>query len=382
MTTILVIEDEHDVRNNLRDILEQEGYQTHGAEEGQRGIEMARELLPDLIICDVMMPRLDGYGVVTELRSDTLTATIPFIFLTAKTLPDDQRKGMIAGADDYIIKPFKINDLLATIENQLKKHQSYFKKVDELVHTLTIAVPHELRTPLTSIVGYSQILTSPSFVCNPEEIVAIGESINNSAMRLSHLIDNYLLYFEFHHSMGDLGDRMRQSDIHSIRAADVQDFCEHKASLHKREHDLVMELSSHPCSMSYKVFMKILDELLDNAIKFSRSGSPIRIKTEFVDQKFVVQVKDQGNGMKPEHIQGIGAFKQFDRDIYEQQGLGLGLYLTMKLARCYEGTMVIDSQYMIGTTVSVIFAQPLNINWQSPEKSQTARPDPDNNPDY
>ncbi|MBN2383346.1 response regulator [bacterium] len=356
MATILVIEDEKDVLANLRDILEQEGYKTLGAETGRKGIVFAREYLPDLIVCDILMPELDGFNVLTEIREDARTASIPFIFLTAKTLREDVREGMNHGADDYLTKPYKINELLSSIKTQLKKRRSSFQQFENLIYTLTIALPHELRTPLTTIIGYSQFLIGPTFLTEPHEIIRIGESIYTSALRLSHLIDNYLLYLELKQSSHVIADKMRHSDVHSIKAQDIREFCEKKSAFLKRKNDIRLDLDEQSLSMSMKAFMKILEELLDNALKFSTPGSTILIKTRKDPQRYILQLSDNGHGMKPEYIRSIDAFKQFDRDIYEQQGLGLGLYITQQLAGYYGGSVHIESEYKIGTSVTVTFA--------------------------
>ncbi|HCF29611.1 MAG TPA: response regulator [Cyanobacteria bacterium UBA11049] len=121
MSKILVIEDELSVRENILARLEAEGFETLNAENGINGIAVALAQTPDLIICDVMMPELDGYGVLTTLRQDPLTATIPFIFLTAKADKGDIREGMELGADDYLTKPFSRDELLQSIIARLKK---------------------------------------------------------------------------------------------------------------------------------------------------------------------------------------------------------------------------------------------------------------------
>ncbi len=120
---ILVIEDQPDVRENLCEILSLSGYETISAEDGKKGVEKAIAEKPDLILCDIMMPELDGYGVLHILSRNAVTADIPFIFLTALAEKNDFRKGMSLGADDYIVKPFDDTALLQTIEARLKKHE-------------------------------------------------------------------------------------------------------------------------------------------------------------------------------------------------------------------------------------------------------------------
>lgn len=122
-TKILVIEDNIDVRENIEELLQLSGYNVATAENGKVGIAKALEDIPDLILCDIMMPEMDGYGVLRILSNNASTMNIPFIFLTAKAEKDDFRKGMGLGADDYIVKPFDDVDLLNTIEMRLKKNE-------------------------------------------------------------------------------------------------------------------------------------------------------------------------------------------------------------------------------------------------------------------
>jgi len=121
MRSILVIDDNKDIRENTAEILELAGYKTFSSENGKKGVEIALKEKPDLIVCDIMMPELDGYGVLHLLRKNPETQNIPFIFLTAKTERSDFRKGMEMGADDYVTKPFEGIELLNAIEIRLKK---------------------------------------------------------------------------------------------------------------------------------------------------------------------------------------------------------------------------------------------------------------------
>ena len=121
MKSVLVIDDNPDIRENTAEILELAGYKTFTAENGKKGVELALKEKPDVIVCDIMMPDLDGYGVLHLLRKNPQSQQIPFIFLTAKTERTDFRKGMEMGADDYITKPFGDIELLNAIETRLKK---------------------------------------------------------------------------------------------------------------------------------------------------------------------------------------------------------------------------------------------------------------------
>ncbi len=131
MKKILVIEDNEEVRENLEEILELSGYQVQSAEDGKVGVEKALTDPPHLILCDVMMPHLDGFGVLNILSKKSATANVPFIFLTAKTEKSDFRRGMNLGADDYVTKPFYKDELLDVIETRLKKSERLKKQFDK-----------------------------------------------------------------------------------------------------------------------------------------------------------------------------------------------------------------------------------------------------------
>ncbi|MCS6814266.1 MAG: EAL domain-containing response regulator, partial [Cyanobacteria bacterium] len=120
-TKILVIDDEDDIRANLIDLLEIEGFTAIGAADGLMGVQLAQQLLPDLILCDITMPNLDGHGVLTTLQKQPQTAQIPLIFLTANATKADLRQGMLLGADDYLTKPFTCTEVLQAISTQLHK---------------------------------------------------------------------------------------------------------------------------------------------------------------------------------------------------------------------------------------------------------------------
>lgn len=146
---ILVIEDNQDVRENLAEILELSNYEVLSAENGKIGVELALAEKPDLVLCDVMMPELDGFGVLHILSKKPETSDIPFIFLTAKTEKADFRKGMNLGADDYITKPFDDVELLDAIETRLKKSDRIKKAFDK--------TPQGLNTFINEAKGYEAL---------------------------------------------------------------------------------------------------------------------------------------------------------------------------------------------------------------------------------
>jgi DNA-binding response OmpR family regulator len=121
MSKILVIEDESSVRTNIIELLNEEGFETFGAENGKIGISLAKKVYPDLIICDILMPDISGYDVLQELQKEIETSSIPFIFLSALTDESHIRMGMRDGADDYLTKPYKTQDLLDALYSHLNK---------------------------------------------------------------------------------------------------------------------------------------------------------------------------------------------------------------------------------------------------------------------
>jgi len=147
MKKILVIEDENFIRNNILELLEAEDFEPIGAENGSVGVYLARQHQPHLIICDVMMPDLDGYGVLTALRQDPATAMIPFIFLTALTERTDIRKGMDLGADDYLPKPCTPDELLRAIATRLDKQatitEHYTLAVNQALEQINIEMSEQ-----------------------------------------------------------------------------------------------------------------------------------------------------------------------------------------------------------------------------------------------
>ncbi len=146
MKKILVIEDEAGTLENLVLMLEMEGFKPLSASNGRAGVALARQELPDVILCDVSMPEMDGYGVLERLRADRATVSIPFIFLTAKSDKKDVRAGMNLGADDYLTTPASTEDVLAAINARLERHgekeQAAMAKV-ELKPDFTSAKPLE-----------------------------------------------------------------------------------------------------------------------------------------------------------------------------------------------------------------------------------------------
>jgi anti-anti-sigma factor len=172
MTTILAIEDEAEIRENIQEILELEGFDVLTAENGKIGVQLAREHHPDLIICDVMMPELDGYDVLVTLRQDPSTIKIPFIFLSAKAAKDDFRKGMSLGADDYLTKPFTPKDLRSAISIRLEKQTMMMARYAQELE-LAIGSSAHSTSQLQSTNGTVTSVAAPFKVIQPTGVLDV-----------------------------------------------------------------------------------------------------------------------------------------------------------------------------------------------------------------
>lgn len=193
MKKILVVEDEKSVRENIVTLLTEEGYKVFSAQNGEQGINVAKSEEPDLIICDIMMPGKDGYAVLTELSNYRNTKTIPFIFLTAKVERSDLRLGMELGADDYLFKPFKIDELLKSVESRLKK-SGMIKAELQAVHEKSIERKHKVSDKLfINVNGKPQLITI-------SEIIFIAAENQYTVVNLtsakSYLIRKSISYWE------------------------------------------------------------------------------------------------------------------------------------------------------------------------------------------
>lgn len=197
MNKILVIDDEHAIRSDIVQILEFEGFQVMDAPNGIIGIQRAKTFLPDVIICDIMMPELDGYDVLQELRDFPPTAAVPFLFLTALNDRQSQRQGMSLGADDFITKPFQSEELLAAIFARLKQQkrmqamtEQNMKQVNENVFKM---VSDRLRQPMDSMNMVMDVIRLQMDSLPPEDLRDLLETVDYGNRRLTRLVDEIVL---------------------------------------------------------------------------------------------------------------------------------------------------------------------------------------------
>jgi two-component system, sensor histidine kinase and response regulator len=361
MAKILIIEDERPLREEILELLCLENFQVIEAEHGRDGIALAREHQPDLILCDVMMPELDGYGVLEMLRQDLMTAMIPFIFITARAEKADLRYGMVLGADDYLIKPFSRVELLEAIATRFTKQETIERKhqqqLDELRGNITLSLPHELHTPLSGIICMSELLIAEYGSIDPLEGLEMLKTIHISGERLYRLTQNFLLYAELELIASNpkriiaLQNHGMKSAVHSI----VSYIAHQKAEQADRSPDLQIDLRGMTVSIPESRLRKIAEEVLDNAFKFSEIGTPVFVVTYLDHHMAGFEVIDQGRGMTAAQITKVGAYMQFERKLYEQQGSGLGLILAKRLTELYGGELTIYSTLGERTLVRVVF---------------------------
>ena len=358
MKKILVIDDSPEVREVVQATLHCSGFQVFSAEDGELGVEMALQQLPDLILCDINMPNLDGFDTLSCVRKNSLTALIPFIFLTGASDKLNFRRGMELGADDFLAKPFDASELLAAVTSRLAKQaalaQQSEQKLNELRGNISLALPHELRTPLNGILGLSSILMEDYQTMPAPEIFETAKYINQAAQRLHRLTENFLVYAQIELINAD---PQRAAAFRAAETTDVSNLitsaARDQAAAFHRETDLNLLSQPARIAISHDHFRKIVEELVDNAFKFSEPGKPVIVHAGPSGGSFVCSITDQGRGFTPEQIAAVGAHMQFARKFYEQQGAGLGLFIARRLSELYGGSLNIQSVPNQRTTVRV-----------------------------
>lgn len=355
MKKILLIDDSEFILEGTSTLLQFEGYEVLTAHNGTTGVAAAIEHLPDLIICDVSMPDIDGFEVLRRLRENKSTESTRFIFLTARAEKSDMRTGMASGADDYLIKPFTVDELLTAIETQWKKTEAISRNFEEIKLNVTYALPHEFRTALNQIIGTANFLKSGEL--DSETLTEISNDITASAKRLLRITENFLVYAQLESLSADPNARAGLSAFTLEEAgATIADVLATKVEHYNRTADFTCTMNAEGVSvgMSSENLNKIFDELSDNACKFSLESTPISATISQQNSKLVVELTDSGRGMTQEQISSLSAFKQFDRMMHEQQGVGLGLVIAKKLTELHGGEFAISSSESSGTTIRVV----------------------------
>ena len=353
---ILVIDDEPAILMGLAATIRRHGYAVVTATNGSEGLEKAREVLPDLILSDVMMPPPDGFEMRRIMSTDTQLAGIPFIFLTARSGVEDRVSGIRGGADDYIVKPFVSDELMARIEAVLRRvrherertreemQQVAQQDMEKLRHEILQNYHHELRTPLANIIMPLELMAGNRFD-NPEEQSKFIRSALSNVDRLESLINDLILLSNIEH--GNLNGIRQPIDIetHILRPANKR--LGRYAS--KGLNFIPIVNSGAPVTAPRQEFIQAVVHLLDNAFKFSPQGGIVELMvTPGMDGGVTLLVRDEGRGIPRELREKVfEVYYQGSRgDDREFEGLGVGLYIARAVFHGLGGQVnVLDSEH-------------------------------------
>ena len=365
VTKILVIDDETILRTEMMDWLMFEGYEVVGAENGLAGVKQASEWIPDLIICDVTMPYLYGFGVLYEVHSNSVTTHIPFIFVTARATHDDIRYGMNLGADDYITKPFSRLQLLEAVQSQLAKYatreQIYQQDLLQLQEALTqeqeqrllkarlVAMfSHDFRNPLSTILSSKNLLTDYADKMDAERQRTHFNRIEASVKQLVQMLDDMLIVSQM--ETGNLNFKPESVDV----GAFVQQIVEEFQAINSDTHTILFD--NHVTSYSVadtRLLRQIGSNLISNAIKYSPHGSTVSISLDIQDGNYQLVIKDQGIGIAEDDQKRLFAAFTRGKNVGEVSGTGLGLAIVKRAVELYGGAIRMESVLNQGTTMFV-----------------------------
>jgi two-component system, sensor histidine kinase and response regulator len=362
MKKILVIEDETAVRENLVELLRAEGYLPLEARDGEDGLRVVWNEKPDLILCDIRMPRLDGYGVLARLNQDAVGAVIPFIFLSARTERSDMRMGMNLGAEDYITKPFSRNDILDAVKKRLDRRELLEArsqvKLEEIQQKMSYSLPHELLTPLSIILSRSESLVEDTeIIHDATQVRSVGKEIREASGKLLRLIQNYLDYAEFDTIERDekLTNRLR---LQSVNAPNVL-IEEIGSSLSKelsRMEDLRLSADPGTVAIAENYFLRIVEFLITNALTQSQVGTSVELTARILTEQNVysIRIRDEGRGLTDDEIREINGQIPSGERKYELQGNVLQYLFVRKILHFFYGKFNIESIQGKGTTVDIL----------------------------
>jgi K+-sensing histidine kinase KdpD len=265
---------------------------------------------------------------------------------------------MNRGADDYLPKPFKMADLLATVRARLRKQHVMRRQTEEKMEALraniSMALPHELRTPLSSIISGAEMIVNYGAGMAFEEIRELSNLIHRAGQRLSRLVENFLIYaqLEMLGRDAETAALLRQEYTYDPQAV-LRRVAQAKAHEYGRVDDLTLLLADGPVAISERYLEKIAHEVLDNAFKYSEPGTPVGVEAFAERGAYRIRIRDEGYGMDANQRHAIGAYMQFERTLHEQQGTGLGLQIVRQLTHLHEGRFDLTSERKAGTTVEV-----------------------------
>lgn len=353
MALILLIEDEKILRENTQELLQIHGHECITAIDGKEGIEIARKMTPDMIICDIMLPHTNGYDVKRELNKHEETVNMPFVFLTARSEREDLRKGMDLGAADFITKPFKIIELINSIDRRLVQ-SNYVKKniisqvADSLENFIHIA-KHECNTPLHAIINLSEIILTSEDQDSPKELIS---AINTSGKRLHKTLNNLIDLVHLRH--------YSESKLENKEQIEISQVIEQNVNRIKKlyEQSINMNLKTKLIESSqfiYEHLNTLFSELTDNAFKFSKPGGTVTIQLKVSQDKKQLLFQITNQLAEPVFLSTneISPFKKCDDSLNQKSGSGLGLYLSRLICENYYGSLIIENKGDLSLSIKV-----------------------------
>ncbi len=329
---VLVADDNADMREYLCRLLER-SYEVVAVADGQAALERIRNDLPDLILADVMMPRLDGFGLVAAVRADERTRTLPVILVSARAGEESRIEGLAAGADDYLIKPFSARELLARVGSQLelaRLRKETDRRKDEFLATLA----HELRTPLAPIRNSVHILR----LAGGDRGVAerVYEMMERQVNHMVRLVDDLMEVSRI--TRGKIDLRKEPVELAAVVHSAVETS---KPLIETARHQLAIDLPAGPLTLNADPvrLAQVLANLLNNAAKYTPEGGRIWLTARRAGANVEISVRDSGAGIPAEVLPKVfDLFMQGERTYSRAQGgLGIGLTLVRSLVNLHGG---------------------------------------------
>jgi two-component system sensor histidine kinase/response regulator len=360
---ILVVEDNDIMLSGIRDVLEMADYQVIVALDGQGAMDLLEHHSPDLIVSDIMMPRMDGYQFFSAVRANPKWFSIPFIFLTAKDQRVDVRLGKQLGADDYLTKPFEPEDLLVAVQAKLERaaalQAAAEAEVNKLKQNILNVLSHEFRTPLTYIRGYLDLILEEGLdQLSLEELSGFLERVERGSDRLRRLMDDFifLVMLETGEAITSFRwERMYFTDIRSM----IDTIVRQKMPVARQRNvrlDVDIEQPLPGTVLHVDYVRDALERLIDNGIKFSQgNGGGVVVRATADDEWIYIAVQDDGIGIASEEMPHLfKRFHQIKRELLEQQGIGSGLAIVKGIAEIHNGRIEVESQEGQGSTFTLV----------------------------
>ena len=361
---VLVVDDEPQNVMLLQDLLEARGYQVLTADDGQNGLVLAREHNPDVVLLDVMMPRLSGFDVCHRLKAEPSTAMIPVLLVTALDAREDRLAGIGAGASDFISKPIDSADLILRVRNavatkrlhdQVSTQLRRLQELEAARDTLTHMVVHDLRSPLTGLIGYIELLGAIARETGNAEAVEYTTDAQAIASRLTEMVSQVLDVSRL--EAGQMPLSVTDTDLVMLLPAAVGELGPTPAGV-----SVVYELPNEPVHVSCDpaVISRVVANLVGNAYKFTRRDGEVRIGLIYRNGRVRFSVTDQGPGIAPEYRERI--FDKFGQVPSSGSGgarsSGLGLTFCKLAVAAHRGEVGVESAETGGSRFWVELPRP------------------------